>query len=308
VVSDLQASWRSFVGDASRDPPRETPQRAEICANCGIHRLHVALLVSGAAGYVCSACAPVIVSACAEQDARGRGPCLAEPLVQWLTSLDAKTAWAEVVPVLDAAMLLVGGDAPLANRIAWEAFRFQHYERALAALDLAPLHERSASNRLHRVFAYLVLEDRAGVADALAMLDGLPMTPAERHIADVHRAWAASRLEAPGQPSFTMDRERVIALVAEVRPTGPPMLLARALEVLAALERTRDPAAALHHLDEASALIELPSMLLLRGDILAGRDLARARQAWERIRTLAHPEGVWAARAESRLERSIVKP
>ncbi len=308
-MKDLQASWRSFVANPPREPSPEAPREAQICAMCGVDRLHVTLLVSGAAGYVCSGCGPVVVRACAELDARGRTQCLAEPLVQWLETLDAMTRWADVVPILDAAMLLVGGDVQLADRIASEAFRFQHYARALAALELVPLHSCSMWNRLHRVFACLVLEDRARVADGLAVLDGLQtMAPAQRHLADIHRAWAASRFEAPGQPSFTMDRERMIEVVAEVRPTGPPMLLARALELLAALERTRDPTAALRHLDEASTLVEFPSMFLLRGDIEADRDLARARDAWERARSLAHPEGVWATRAASRLARSTSTP
>lgn len=127
---------------------------------CGADRMEVKLLVEGSVGFVCSVCAPTIVYACAEQDSRGRGPYLAEPLVQSLAALDPKTRWAEVEPLLDAAMLLVSGDTVLADRVAWEAFRFQHYARALAALDLVSPAARTAWNRLHRVFVCLVLEDR----------------------------------------------------------------------------------------------------------------------------------------------------
>ena len=101
-----------------------------------------------------------------------------------------------------------------------------------------------------------------------------------------------------------MDRERVAEVVGEVRRTGPPMLLARALEVLASIERTRDHAAALARLDEASAIVELPSVLLLRGDIAAGRDLPAAREAWARARAIANPDSVWAERAASRLAKN----
>jgi hypothetical protein len=299
ALSDLRASLRSLVGA----PPREAPQGVQVCAMCGLDNAHVTLLMKGAAGYVCSTCAPTTVFACAGQDARGHGPCLAEPLVHSLESIEWKTPWAEVEPLLDAAMLLVGGDANLADRLAAAALRFQHYARAFAALDLVPLHARTVWNRVHRIYPCLMLEDRARVADDLAALDGVSLSPAEMHYVDIHRAWAASRFETPGQPSFTMDRERVIALVAQVRRTGPPMLLARALEALAGLERTRDPGAALAHVDEASSLAELPSVALLRGDLLADRALSRAREAWERARSLAHPEGIWAARAAARLER-----
>ena len=51
---------------------------------CGVDRTEVKLLVEGSVGFVCSVCAPTIVYACAEQDSRGRGPYLAEPLVQAL--------------------------------------------------------------------------------------------------------------------------------------------------------------------------------------------------------------------------------
>jgi hypothetical protein len=283
---------------------QDAPRKKEVCAMCGVDRMDVKLLVEGSVGFVCSACAPTIVYACAEQDSRGRGPYLAEALVQSLAALDPKTRWAEVEPLLDAAMLLASGDTVLADRLAWEAFRFQHYARARAALDLVSPAARTAWNRLHRVFVCLVLEDRAGIAVELATLDAISLSPAERHLADVHRAWAAFRLETRGEPTFTMDRERVAEVVGEVRPTGPPMLLARALEVLASLERTRDHAASLAHLDEASALVELPSIFLLRGDIAAERDLAAARAAWERARTIANPDSVWAERAASRLARS----
>lgn len=141
--------------------------------------------------------------------------------MQSLAALDPKTRWAEVEPLLDAAMLLASGDTVLADRVAWEAFRFQHYARARAALDLVSPAARTAWNRLHRVFVCLVLEDRAGIAVELATLDAISLAPAERHLADVHRAWAAFRLETPGEPTFTMDRQRVAEVVGEVRPTGP---------------------------------------------------------------------------------------
>ncbi len=271
---------------------------------CGVDHAHVTLLMKGAAGYVCSTCAPVVVSTCASEDARGHRSYLAEPLVQSLESIDAKTRWAEVEPILDAAMLLVGLDANLAGRVALAAIKFEQYARAVAAFDLPPPHSRTVWNRVHRIYPCLVLEDRARVADDLAALDGLPLEPAEIHYAAIHRAWAASRLETPGQPSFRIDRERMIAVVGDVRRTGPPILLARALEALAGLERTRDSVAALRHVEEALALAVLPSMFLLQGDIFAERDLALARDAWERARSLAHPEGVWATRAASRLART----
>lgn len=170
---------------------------------CGADRMEVKLLLEGSVGFVCSVCAPTIVYACAEQDSRGRGPYLAEPLVQSLAALDPKTRWAEVEPLLDAAMHLVSGDTVLADRVAWEAFRFQHYARALAALDLVSPAARTAWNRLHRVFVCLVLEDRAGIAVELATLDALSLSPPERHLADLHRAWATFRLERGGEPYFT---------------------------------------------------------------------------------------------------------
>jgi hypothetical protein len=280
------------------------PNDAAICSFCGAHRSEVPRIVEGSAGYICEGCVFAAAGDLAARDTReGRAAATTFHVVALaLDYVDARTPHAGLEPVFDAALALVEGDPSRCRRLAARAFRLHHFARAAEALLRIDETVRTVTDALATLAALVTVGDRPAIARVLAALDPIALSDLHRLQRDVHRGWAAYRLEASAGPTFTFDGESLGPIVARLRALDAPASLGQALEVAAAYERTRDRDAALRRIEEALGVEDKPSRRLLRGDILADVDPAAARASWEAALGLAHPDSVWAARARARID------
>lgn len=279
------------------------PDDAARCTFCGAHRREVARIMEGSAGYICEGC---VFSGAGDLVARdaAEGRCAAtlfHVVSVALSYVDPRAPHATLEPMFDAAMALLEGDPSRCRLLAARAFELQCFARAAEAILRIDEAKRTVPDSLGALAALVTVGDRPAIARVLADLDGAELDELHRLQRDVHRAWAAYRLEPGGGPTFTFDGESLGAIVERLRALEAPASLGQALEVSAAYERTRDRAAALRRIDEALTVEDKPSRHLLRGDILVDRDPAAARAAWESALALAHPDSVWAIRARTRL-------
>jgi len=279
------------------------PSEAATCTFCGAHRREVARIMEGSAGYICEGCVFSGAGDLAARDA-AEGRCAATlfHVVSVVFSyVEPRTPHATLEPVFDAAMALLEGDPSRCRLLAGHAFDLQCFARAAEAMLRIDEAKRTVTDSLGALAALVTVGDRPAIARVLATLDGAELDELHRLQRDVHRAWAAYRLEPSAGPTFTFDGGSLGAIVERLRPLEAPASLGQALEVAAGYERTRDRAAALRRVEEALAVEARPSRHILRGDILVDRDSKAARAAWESALALAHPDSVWAVRARARL-------
>jgi hypothetical protein len=292
-LKDVKKWWRSV---RSLDPYEEAA-----CTLCGATRKQSQAIVEGQSGYVCDRCPPFVVSVFAAREGAA-GKVVYAVVAEVLRGLDAKTPHAQLDPIFDAASILAAGDPGHFHDLAFLASaRYMYYARNVALLGRVPDEKKTVGMRITTLAALLSLERRDAIAHELAAVEASKLTPTERVHLDAHRAWAAFRLEGHGTPTFAYDPADVPRIVAATADLPAP-LKGQALEVQAALERTRDPKKALTIADEALAVGAVASSRhLLRGDIL--HDLGRdAREAWKAALDTANPDSVWAERARKRLE------
>lgn len=276
------------------------------CSFCGRARREVAVLCEGKTGYACSDCGRTLVGAFAAQDQRGHGAYLAEVLHEALGSLDLKLPFAHLDRFFEAALLLADGDATILGKLAAEAFRFGYHAKARDILSRIPRHARNAHQNISLLAALLVLNDRPALRDTFEDVEKFELTDEDRLFVQSHRAYAAFRLDAPGEPTFPMDPAMLPSLLRQAQKIENRGLVSQILEVMAACERSRNRYLALTHIDEAILAVDTASKHVLRGDLFDGRDPIAARAAWTRAIELSHPDGIWAQRARARLERATV--
>ncbi len=295
-VKSIRKGLHSLVGG--------DPNDAATCNFCEAHRSEVARILEGRAGYICEGCVFAAAGDLAARDAR-EGRCAATTfhvVALVLRDVDARTPHAGVEPVFDAALALAEGEPSRCRLVASHAFRLHDFARAAGALLRIDETARTVTDALATLAALVTVGDRPAIARVLGALDRVALGDLHRLQRDVHRGWAAYRLEPSEGPAFTFDGEALGPIVERLRAHDAPASLGQALEVAAAYERTRDRDAALRRVDEALALEDKPSRRLLRGDLLADVDPTAARASWEAALGLAHPDSVWAARARARLD------
>jgi len=133
-------------------------------------------------------------------------------------------------------------------------------------------------------------EARAALDAADALPDGADL------FAECHRALIAALTGA------FLEAAAIADLVARVRQSSNPTLLAEALAVQARHRRALgDAAGALAAVDEGLAAAKIPGLLVLRGDLLAAADPEAARAAWREALAVVAPDAPTAARARARL-------
>jgi hypothetical protein len=265
------------------------------CTLCATPRAQTSRLIEGISGYVCDACVFVSVGVLSGDEASARHAAC-ESLAAVLAALPEQAPRAVVEPLLEA-MLRLAQDAAGAEKVFVQAAT--RGEQALAHRALTSIPEKERCTRVLMNLAATCIELERFDEAARAVEAGRAKADEDDLLfLDCHDAMLAAHT------GRAVAAERLDELVARARRAANDELVSEALHASARHRAALgDTPAALAAVDLALALRRSSGLLLLRGDLLAERDAAGAREAWEACLAVAHPEGLDARRARERMQR-----